>query len=157
MPRRPPEIQVDVVFRLGQCDKEKHGWRGGLPLVLTARIAPATGLHPHGELMVERKKNTAICWQPARFAVPLSICAILALCLAVGLPTVFLRQWFLGTILAWSNTFTACRSKDSSPISGPTGRKVSMECDWMNYVPCSRFPTFWMPMVWGRRILRTTT
>src|SRR5260370_39099931 len=96
MPRRPPEIQVDVVFRLGQCDKEKHGWRGGLPLVLTARIAPATGLHPHGELMVERKKNTAICWQPARFAVPLSICAILALCLAVGLPPVFPRQWFLG-------------------------------------------------------------
>ncbi len=46
--------------------------------------------------MVEPKKNTAIFWQPARFAVPFSICAIVALCLAVGLPTVFPRQWFLG-------------------------------------------------------------
>ena len=53
--------RVDVVFRLWQCDKKNHGWREGLPLVLPARIAPATGLHPPGEIMVERKKNTAIC------------------------------------------------------------------------------------------------
>jgi hypothetical protein len=53
--------RVDVVFRLWQCDKQNHGWREGLPLVLPARIAPTTGLHPPGEIMVERKKNTAIC------------------------------------------------------------------------------------------------
>jgi hypothetical protein len=46
--------------------------------------------------MVEQTKTGAIRCQPAGFAVPLSICAILALCLALGLPTVFPRQWFLG-------------------------------------------------------------
>ena len=44
---------VDVVFRLWQCDKENHGWREGPPLVLPARIAPATGLHPPGKDSLE--------------------------------------------------------------------------------------------------------
>ena len=43
----------------------------------------------------ERKTLQSV-WQRARFEVPLSICSILALCLAVGLPTVVPRQWFLG-------------------------------------------------------------
>jgi hypothetical protein len=53
--------RVDVVFRVRQCDKENHGWREGPPLVLPARIAPATGLHPPGVFIVERKKKTAFC------------------------------------------------------------------------------------------------
>ena len=50
-PRDHP--RVDVVFRLWQCDKENHGWREGPPLVLPARIAPATGLHPSGKDSLE--------------------------------------------------------------------------------------------------------
>jgi hypothetical protein len=44
---------------LGQ--KSFHGWREGLPLVLPARIGPATGLHPPVAFNVEREKNIAIC------------------------------------------------------------------------------------------------
>src|ERR1019366_4537217 len=53
--RRPKGITpgVDVVFRLWQCDKENHGWHEGPPLVLPARIAPATGLHPPGKDSLE--------------------------------------------------------------------------------------------------------
>jgi hypothetical protein len=39
--------RVDVVFRLWQCDKENHGWRGGPPLTVAAKVPIRwPGLHP---------------------------------------------------------------------------------------------------------------
>jgi hypothetical protein len=51
--------RVGLVFSLWKRDKENHGRREGLPLVLSGRIGPATGLHPPDVFNVERKKNTA--------------------------------------------------------------------------------------------------
>jgi hypothetical protein len=62
----PGSPRVAVVFRVRQCDKENHGWREGPPLVLPARIAPVTGLHPPGVFIVEEKEN---CF--SRLAAPL--------------------------------------------------------------------------------------
>jgi len=41
VPARLPRI--DVVFRLGQCDKENHGWREGPPLNVSLRKFRSAG------------------------------------------------------------------------------------------------------------------
>ena len=39
--------RFNVVFRLGQCDKENHGWREGPPLTAPGKVSIRwPGLHP---------------------------------------------------------------------------------------------------------------
>jgi hypothetical protein len=39
--------RLNVVFRLGQCDQENHGWREGPPLTALGKVSIRwPGLHP---------------------------------------------------------------------------------------------------------------
>jgi len=52
---------VGVVFRLGQCDKENHGWREGPPLTVPCQSFDLlAGPSPSGKVSFKRKKNTAL-------------------------------------------------------------------------------------------------
>jgi hypothetical protein len=49
------------VFRLGQCDKENHGWREGPPLTVPCEgFDLLAGPSPSGKVSFKRKKNTAL-------------------------------------------------------------------------------------------------
>ena len=53
--------RVDVVFRLGQCDKENHGWCEGPPLTVPCESFDLlAGPSPSGKVSFQRKKNTAL-------------------------------------------------------------------------------------------------
>jgi hypothetical protein len=46
-----------LVFSFGQCDKENHGWREGLPLKRTLPgIDLVTGLHPPDKSVQMKKR-----------------------------------------------------------------------------------------------------
>jgi hypothetical protein len=53
--------RLNVVFRLGQCDKENHGWREGPPLTVPGKVSIRwPGLHPPAKSDSKRKKNAAL-------------------------------------------------------------------------------------------------
>jgi len=57
--------RIGVVFWLGQCDKENHGWREGPPLTVSwLEFRSVEGLHPPGIFNSNEKKNTAVCRHP---------------------------------------------------------------------------------------------
>jgi hypothetical protein len=57
--------RLGVVFGLGQCDKENHGWREGLPLTVPcSKFRSCRRAFTLRQISVEREKNTALSGSP---------------------------------------------------------------------------------------------
>ena len=58
--RRPKGItRVDVVIRLGQCDKENHGWRVGPPRPFPAKVRSAVRAFTLRQSQYQTKKGSS--------------------------------------------------------------------------------------------------
>ena len=61
-PKETHSPRIGLVFWLGQCDKENHGWREGPPLTDSLQGCDLwRAFTLPSRITLERKKNTAFC------------------------------------------------------------------------------------------------
>jgi hypothetical protein len=53
--------RIDLVFRFGQCDKENHGWREGLPLTVSAKFRSRGPAFTLRQSQFRTKKEYCLC------------------------------------------------------------------------------------------------